>query len=456
MEQGLSNIKSLTGNLALDTVVSGLLTLIVCYIAIRIVKTVVGKALGKASRLDAPVKSLITKAVTALLWAVTIIIVAGAFGINATSLVALLSVVGLALSMSVQGLLGNFFSGIMLLIGKPFKEGDFIEAGDKVGIVKSIGFFNTAINTPDNISTVVPNSELTGATVKNYSREPLRRVDMTFCTSYDVSTADAKKAILDAIAKDERILADPGQRRGVCCARLVQKRGLLGRALRPQRKCARELCGKRRRHELRAHQRAYDRTVSIPRSHIIHTGGAMPRIRKGENTMKTSKKLFAVLLALCLFLSLSVPAFAVSAQYSTTKSFLKVMDREEFKYTVVGLNEKNKKEIVKFDWSGDNAKDMEVTALFTENLESVSLYAWNLVYIDKADLDKALSLVNKLNNSYYYVKFSVDEDEMSIDAEVDCRLRDDENAGELSYDGVYFLINIVDQVYPELQEIAKK
>ena len=189
MEQGLSNIKSLTGNLALDTVVSGLLTLIVCYIAIRIVKAAVGKALGKASRLDAPVKNLITKAVTAL--------------------VALLSVVGLALSMSVQGLLGNFFSGIMLLINKPFKEGDFIEAGDKVGIVKSIGFFNTAINTPDNISTVVPNSELTGATVKNYSREPLRRVDMTFCTSYDVSTADAKKAILDAIAKDERILADP-------------------------------------------------------------------------------------------------------------------------------------------------------------------------------------------------------------------------------------------------------
>ena len=132
------------------------------------------------------------------------------------------------------------------------------------------------------------------------------------------------------------------------------------------------------------------------------------------------------------------------------------MDREEFKYTVVGLNEKNKKEIVKFDWTGDNVKDMEVTALFTENLESVSLYAWNLVYIDKADLDKALSLVNKLNNEYYYVKFSVDEDEMSIDAEVDCRLRDDENAGEIAYDGVYFLVNVVDKAYPELKEIAKK
>ena len=209
MTQGLDNIKSLTGNLAVDTVLSGLLTLVVCFIAIRIVKAVVAKALGKASKLDVPVKNLITKAVTIILWAVTIIIVAGAFGINATSLVALLSVVGLALSMSVQGLLGNFFSGIMLLINKPFKEGDFIEAGDKVGVVKNIGFFNTTINTLDNVSMVVPNGDLTGATVKNYSREPLRRVDMTFCTSYDVPTEQAKEAILDAIGKDSRILSDP-------------------------------------------------------------------------------------------------------------------------------------------------------------------------------------------------------------------------------------------------------
>ena len=209
MEQGLANVKSLTGNLALDTVVSGLLTLIVCYIAIRIVKAVVGKALGKATKLDVPVKNLITKAVTFVLWALTIIIVAGAFGINAASLVALLSVVGLALSMSVQGLLSNFFSGILLLINRPFKEGDYIEVGDKAGVVKNIGFFNTTINTLDNVSTVVPNGDLTGATVKNYSREPLRRVDMTFGTSYDVSTADAKAAILAAIEKDERILNDP-------------------------------------------------------------------------------------------------------------------------------------------------------------------------------------------------------------------------------------------------------
>ena len=209
MEQGLNNIKTLTGSLALDRVITGVVTLLVCCIVIRIVKALVAKALGKAKRLDAPIKNLIAKAITFLLWAVTVIIVAGAFGINAASLVALLSIVGLALSMSVQGLLGNFFSGIMLLINKPFREGDFIEAGDKVGVVKTIGFFYTTINTLDNISTIVPNSDLTGATVKNYSREPLRRVDLSFSASYDAATEDVKRAILEAVEQDARILPEP-------------------------------------------------------------------------------------------------------------------------------------------------------------------------------------------------------------------------------------------------------
>ncbi len=209
VQQARANLNTLTGNLALDTLVSGILTFLVCFIAIRIVKAVVTKALGKATKLDTPVKNLISKLITTLLWALTIIIVAGAFGINATSLVAVLSVAGLALSLSVQNLLTNFFSGIMLLINKPFREGDFVELGDKVGTVKAIGFFNTTINTPDNVSIIIPNGDLTSASVRNYSAESLRRVDLYFCASYDVSTEDAKKAILDAAAMDARILPDP-------------------------------------------------------------------------------------------------------------------------------------------------------------------------------------------------------------------------------------------------------
>lgn len=209
VQQARANLNSLTGNLALDTLVSGIVTFLVCYIAIRIVKAVMAKALGRATKLDAPVKNLVAKLITTLLWALTIIIVAGAFGINATSLVAVLSVAGLALSLSVQNLLTNFFSGIMLHINKPFREGDFVELGDKVGTVKSIGFFSTVINTPDNVSIIVPNGDLTSAAVRNYSTESLRRVDLYFCASYDASTADAKKAILEAAAADRRILTDP-------------------------------------------------------------------------------------------------------------------------------------------------------------------------------------------------------------------------------------------------------
>ena len=209
VQQARANLNTLTGNLALDTLVSGIVTFLVCCIAIRIIKTFMTRMLSRATKLDAPVKNLITKLVTTLLWALTIIIVAGAFGINATSLVAVLSVAGLALSLSVQNLLTNFFSGIMLLINKPFKEGDFVELGDKVGTIKNIGFFNTIINTPDNIAISIPNGDLTAAAVKNYSREPDRRVDLNFSASYDAPTETVKKAIGEAIAMDSRILPSP-------------------------------------------------------------------------------------------------------------------------------------------------------------------------------------------------------------------------------------------------------
>jgi len=209
VQQARENLNTLTGNLALDTLLSGVITFLVCCVAMRIIKALVNRALSKATRLDVPVKNLITKLVTTLLWALTVIIVAGAFGINATSLVAVLSVAGLALSLSVQNLLSNFFSGIMLLINKPFREGDFIELGDKVGTVKTVGFFNTVLNTPDNVSIAIPNSDLTGAAIKNYSREENRRVDLSFCAAYDAPTETVKKAILEAVAADKRILAEP-------------------------------------------------------------------------------------------------------------------------------------------------------------------------------------------------------------------------------------------------------
>ncbi len=167
--------------------------------------------------------------------------------------------------------------------------------------------------------------------------------------------------------------------------------------------------------------------------------------------MKNSRKLFAVLLALCLVFSLSVPAFAVSAEYSTTKAFLKVMDREKNKYTVEGLDD-DEDEKVSVSFTGDNKKDIDVIIFFDKDLDAVSMRSWYVISFEKADLDKVLSVVNQLNSDYKFVKFVVDESDYSVDAKIDCPLRDDRNAGEIAYDALYYVVNIVDEAYLELEE----
>ena len=134
---------------------------------------------------------------------------ANALGINTTSLVALVIVAGVALSLSVQNVLANLFSGITLLIAKPFTAGEFVEVAGKTGTVKAVGLFYTSLDTLDNVAVSIPNSDVTGSCINNYSREPLRRVDRVFAVSYENSTEEVKAAINAAIAKDERVLSDP-------------------------------------------------------------------------------------------------------------------------------------------------------------------------------------------------------------------------------------------------------
>ena len=136
----LSSIK--LGDLSLGTLLSALIIFIVCYIAIRILNKAAGKLIGK-SRMEASLKSFLTSAVKAVLWIIAALIIADSLGIPVTSLVALISVVGLALSLSIQGLLGNLFSGITLLVTKPFVVGDYVELGSCAGTVRSIGLFYT-------------------------------------------------------------------------------------------------------------------------------------------------------------------------------------------------------------------------------------------------------------------------------------------------------------------------
>ena len=197
------------GSMALSTLISAVLTFITCFIVMQIILKTLERVLGRANKIDGTLKGFIHSAVKIILWILTGIIVAGALGIPTTSLVALISIAGLALSLSVQNILSNLFSGLTLLVSKPFKSGDYVEVGGRNGIIKSVGLFYTQLNTLDNVSINIPNSDVTGTTVINYSREPLRRVDRVFSAAYESSTENVKAAVFEAISRDEKILRDP-------------------------------------------------------------------------------------------------------------------------------------------------------------------------------------------------------------------------------------------------------
>ena len=197
------------GNISLSGLLSALLILVICAIIIKIITTIVEKALDKSKKIDNTLRHFVTSAIKAALWVIALIIVANALGIDTASLVAVVGIIGLALSLSVQNILSNLFSGLTLLITKPFASGDFVEIAGKTGIVQTVGLFYTRLNSLDNIAVSIPNSDVTAASVNNSSREELRRVDQYFCAAYTEDTEKVRAAILEAAAEDEKILQDP-------------------------------------------------------------------------------------------------------------------------------------------------------------------------------------------------------------------------------------------------------
>ena len=197
------------GTMPLSTLFGALITFLVCLVVISIILKIAGRALNNAKKMGRTMKNFLLSAVKIALWVIAVIIIAGELGIPTASLVALLSVAGLALSLSVQGLLGNLFSGLTLLMTHPFAEGNFVEVAGKTGVVKSIGMLYTTISTLDNVVISIPNSDVVGSAINNYSADPLRRVDMLFCAAYSEPTEKVKNAIMEVVRADSRILEDP-------------------------------------------------------------------------------------------------------------------------------------------------------------------------------------------------------------------------------------------------------
>jgi len=196
------------GSITLLSVLSAVLVLLVCLLVITILLKIVDR-LQLKSKLDNTIKSFIRSGIKVGLWIIAVVIVADKLGIQTTSLVTLIGVAGLALSLSIQGVLSNLFSGLTTLTTKPFTSGDYVELDGVSGTVTEVGLFYTTMTTVDNKVIYIPNSQVAGAKITNYTRQKNRRVDLSFCVSYEAPTATVKAALMEAIELDARILKDP-------------------------------------------------------------------------------------------------------------------------------------------------------------------------------------------------------------------------------------------------------
>jgi len=197
------------GALTFSGIVHALFVLVVGLIVVRIIMNVVDKMLDRSEKL-ADLRVYVRSVVKVLLWFVLALMVAGSLGFDVTSLIALLSVAGLAVSLALQNTLSNLAGGIMVLLTKPFVVGDYIESEGIAGTVSGVDLAYTAIITLDNKEVFVPNSHISAAKIINYNRLGKRRVDLNFTASYDAPTAAVKKAIQEVVdAQGELILTDP-------------------------------------------------------------------------------------------------------------------------------------------------------------------------------------------------------------------------------------------------------
>jgi small conductance mechanosensitive channel len=159
--------------------------------------------------IDPTLRPFLTGLVKTVLQILVIISAIGVLGIEATSFVAILGSAGIAFGMALSGTLQNFAGGVVLLVLKPFKVGDFIEAQNYTGTVKAIQIFNTFLTTPDNKVIILPNGALSSNSIVNFTSETMRRVDITVGIAYGDSYDTAKKVIMDLIDAEPRILGDP-------------------------------------------------------------------------------------------------------------------------------------------------------------------------------------------------------------------------------------------------------
>jgi len=189
-----------------------ILAAVAIFVVGKFIAATVRKLIRKIMRMkqvDPTLVGFIGSIVYAAIIAFVVIAALSKLGIQTASFVAILGAAGLAIGLALQGSLSNFSAGVLMIIFKPFKGGDYVSAGGCDGFIEEIGIFTTSILTIDNKLVIVPNSKIMGDTITNYSAMETRRVDIVAGVSYDDDVDSVKDILLKILAEDERVLKDP-------------------------------------------------------------------------------------------------------------------------------------------------------------------------------------------------------------------------------------------------------
>jgi len=178
----------------------------------RMIANTVAKVMGKGMRkreMDNAVVSFITAIIKSVIFIAAILMALGHVGVQTTSFIAILGAAGLAIGLALQGSLANIASGVLLIMFRPMKAGEYVEAGGVAGTVESISIFQTVLKTPDNKVVFVPNAQITNDSITNYSREALRRIDLVVGVSYSADLLKTKEVLEAVVKADPRVLEEP-------------------------------------------------------------------------------------------------------------------------------------------------------------------------------------------------------------------------------------------------------
>jgi len=175
---------------------------------IGIVGTLINKALER-QKVEPTVVRYIGNTINVVLNVMLVIGILGYFGVETTSFAALIAALGIAIGAAWGGLLSNFAAGVFILVLRPFKVGDYVLAGEVEGTIRAIGLFTTAIDTPDNVNTMVGNAKVMNGTIKNFSHNPYRRVELTAQLDHTVDVHDAVRRLKEALPAIPNVMKDP-------------------------------------------------------------------------------------------------------------------------------------------------------------------------------------------------------------------------------------------------------